>query len=64
MEAGYGAMLTSSEPFVGKAGLDAVRERLIGLRIEIKKKIRKEAMDAGFSEDEADKIFKKKAPLK
>lgn len=34
VEAGYGAMLTSSEPFVGKAGLDAVRERLIGLRIE------------------------------
>ena len=28
-----------------------------------KEKIRKEAMDAGFSEDEADKIFKEEAPL-
>lgn len=34
VEAGYGGMITSAAPFVGKAGLDKVRERLIGLRIE------------------------------
>lgn len=34
VEAGYGAMLKSEADFIGKAGLDRVRERLIGLRIE------------------------------
>lgn len=34
VEAGYGGMITSTVPFVGKAALDIVRERLIGLRIE------------------------------
>jgi aminomethyltransferase len=34
VEAGYGAMLKSEAQFMGKAGLEQVRERLIGLRIE------------------------------
>ncbi len=34
VEAGYGAMLKSEAEFIGKAGLDAVREKLIGLRID------------------------------
>lgn len=34
VEAGYGGMITSSAPFVGKDKLGAVREKLIGLRIE------------------------------
>lgn len=32
VEAGYGAMLESEADFIGKPGLDTVRERLIGLR--------------------------------
>jgi aminomethyltransferase len=34
VEAGYGAMLKSEADFIGKPGLDTVRERLIGLRID------------------------------
>ena len=34
VEAGYGAMLKSEADFIGKAGLDMIRERLIGLRID------------------------------
>ena len=34
VEAGYGAMLKSEAEFIGKAGLETVRERLIGLRID------------------------------
>lgn len=34
VEAGYGAMLKSEADFIGKAGLDTVREKLVGLRIE------------------------------
>lgn len=34
VEAGYGAMLKSEAQFIGKASLERVRERLIGLRIE------------------------------
>lgn len=34
IEAGYGAMLKSEAEFIGKAELDTVRERLIGLRID------------------------------
>ena len=34
VEAGYGAMLKSEADFIGKAGLDTIRERLIGLRID------------------------------
>lgn len=34
VEAGYGAMLKSEASFIGKSGLQTIRERLIGLRIE------------------------------
>ncbi len=34
VEAGYGMMLKSEADYIGKAGLDTVRERLVGLRIE------------------------------
>lgn len=34
VEAGYGAMLTSPAQFIGRDGLENIRERLIGLRIE------------------------------
>jgi aminomethyltransferase len=34
VEAGYGAMITSTAEFIGRSGLDTIRERLVGLRIE------------------------------
>lgn len=34
VEAGYGGMLKSEAEFIGKSGLDRVREKLIGLRID------------------------------
>jgi len=34
IEAGYGSMLKSEADFIGKSGLDTVRERLVGLRID------------------------------